>query len=408
MRRTAIRHPAYATAAPRAPDGDCDPVPLDVESNRTHRHDPSDCRPSPAGNACAPASTCVRPCVVDTVPAPSIAAQRHRSAAATSLRAAGCMSPSGVDPRRRDPRPRFDARTFAADAAEGVAAFACGRAGTRGKRLRETVRDTAGRARLKWMRTRGRGRKAKRPRRASEGVRVPRRSGCRSPWWKISVGGCGRSRRDRSNRRRYLHDRARARTDVRRREAAQATSKCVWTGRASSEGSVGSNGAEGLKFRVFTQRVLRWARKLHPSFTKCKHFFRRPTSGSAVDARRLRRSPHSIGASDCGDVPPLAQAADAMRSRMDVRVRGGRMRVPRRRMGRVGAARIHVLHVRMLHARMLRARARRIRFRGSGFLRWRAFRPRSAFRRHRSSRASARIRFESGTVRGQRAMSACS
>lgn len=117
------------------------------ESNRSHRHDPSYCRLSPAGNACAPALARVRPCAFDTFPAPSIAAQRHRTAAATPLRAADCVSPSGVDPRRRDARPRFDARTFAADAAECVAAFACGRAGTRGKRLRETVRDTAGRAR---------------------------------------------------------------------------------------------------------------------------------------------------------------------------------------------------------------------------------------------------------------------
>lgn len=107
----------------------------------------------------------------------------------------------------------------------------------------------------------------KRPRRSSEGVRVPRRSDRPisakedQPWW--------RSKPDFACCVQPIASR-------RMREGSERR----WRWRAAFIGKIRWN------LVTVVQRVLRSARTLHPAFSDCKHFFHNPAAQAAKDCRR--------------------------------------------------------------------------------------------------------------------------
>lgn len=189
---------------------------------------------------------CLCACVVfdSEPPPPSRPRRASRRGDIASRSQCGCVPAAPVAFRRESATPRPAAALRCTDVRDGC----CGWRGRIRMRRGRNARNTPARYRsrhgqpcaVSGCERIGRGRKAKRPRRESEGVRGPRRSGCRSPWTKISAGGCGCSNRNRRGQHRGR--RAHARTGVRRRDAARTTSMCGGRGRASSEGSVNSNG----------------------------------------------------------------------------------------------------------------------------------------------------------------------
>lgn len=137
----------------------------------------------------------------------------------------------------------------------------------------------------------------KRPRRASEGVRVPRRSG--RP---ISRKGDQSAVKPMSNRAAPYPARHRPCS----RRSRDIGLFCWWLAGFIRRAVV-------VMWREFIAFVLRWARTLHPSFFECKHFFyiRRRMVRPIVMCLRQAQSNEAAGAASSGDAMAVRDAIRA-------------------------------------------------------------------------------------------------
>lgn len=165
---------------------------------------------------------------------------------------------------------------------------------------RTRVVRTAGRPAVRSLET-------KRPRRASEGVRVPRRSG--RP---ISRKGDQSAVKPMSNRAAPYPARHRPCS----RQSRDIGLFCWWLAGFIRRSVV-------VMWRGCIAFVLRWARTLHPYFFECKHFFyiRRRMAWPIVMCLRQAQSNEAAGAASSGDAMAVR---DAIRAAARDRRRGSR------------------------------------------------------------------------------------